>query len=96
LIKTIKKNDNEPPYKNKIRKQQEASVILKSTVATKVVSKSNSISAAGNSVESETQKESVGKKKTDGRLVVLQEWTQLSFVYGEGAQTLQLVSHTLD
>jgi hypothetical protein len=75
--------------KNKIRKQQEAGVIIKSK-ENKKESASTPISSLANSVESLTQKASEGKK-TDGRWVILQDWTQCSLACGGGIQTLQLM-----
>jgi hypothetical protein len=77
--------------KNKIAKQQEAGVILKTNEITKTIMPSNPASSV-NSVEGLTEHESVGRK-VDGRWVVLQDWTQCSLACGGGIQTLQLMCH---
>lgn len=77
---------------SKIKRQQDAGVIIKSAEISKVISASNPATAAGNSVEELTQIQSKGKK-IDGRWVVLQDWSQCSLACGGGIQTLQLMCH---
>ncbi len=76
--------------KNKIKKQQEAGVIIKAHENLKLNQKSNY--SRGNSVEALVDKQSEAAK-VDGRWVVLQDWTQCSLSCGGGIQTLQLMCH---
>jgi hypothetical protein len=78
--------------KNKIRKQQEAGVILKAKETKTFMPSDPASLTVGNTVEGLVAKESEGRK-VDGRWVVLQDWSQCSLACGGGIQTLQLMCH---
>jgi hypothetical protein len=82
--------------KNKIRRQQESGVILKTNINeyNNITNPLNPISFSGkNSVESLVLKPSSIGNKIDGKWVVLQDWSQCSLACGGGFQTLQLMCH---
>lgn len=78
--------------KNKIHRQEEAGAIVKSQEVTRAVSPSDPSSAV-ETIESLTKHSADIGKKTDGRWVVLQDWSQCTLACGGGVQYLQLMCH---